>query len=507
MQEQSWSLTAPLAIVLRHSPPAGWRHRAALTLTAFFVVSACSSTTQRLDQVKKRERTEELAGTGELQESSPVTGAPGSARKRTRTGTVGAQAGSGSTGSTNTSAEGASGTNRPVEIGVLGYKNVGAFAAAVGTPLDIGDNKGQIKAVVDYVNAHGGLLGRKIVPIIYEYDSTTTEQYGAVDQEICAHWTEDHHVFAAVVPSTDATHILPACLNKRGVPMMNISAGNYALKEHFERWPLMVEPTYLSIDRAYRLLIRRLHARNYFGRGAKVGLVRFDGPHFKRVSDTIVKSELARVGIKLTDEYPIAVPQSTAEFADVGTEAQNAQLRFRSKGIDHVIIMDITGLITGQFMVSAESSGYRPRYGLTSDASPAAVADDAPAQLHGALGVSWRIVDDAEYLRAPEKNGLAAKRCKDILRKAGQEPGDRLFAFHYCDMFFSLQASVAKGGALSAAAFLSGFNRLGANYAPATTFGTRFGPTKHDGPAFVRDIGYVDGCSCFRFQSGNLPVE
>jgi hypothetical protein len=400
-------------------------------------------------------------------------------------------------------------SREPIEIGALAYKNVAGFAGQLGTEgLDLGDNKAQIRAVVKYMNAHGGLLGRPIVPVIYEFDSTTTRSYAAIDQEQCSLWTEDHQVFAAVVPSGgDATHIVPQCLNKRGVPMFALSTGNYALKEHFVRWPLLIEPTYLSMERAYRTLIRRLHANKYFAKGAKVGLLRFGQPHWKRVADQVVKPELAKVGVKLTDEFVFSVPQSTPEFANVATQAQSAQLRFLSKGIDHVIIMDVAALIAGQFPVSAESNGYRPRYALTTDSNPNLTAENAPAaQLKGAIGIGWRITDDAEYVRDPTRNGAGAKRCKEMLQAGGQKLDERLFGMNYCDLLLPIQAAVAKGGTLAPGSFTNSLHTLGAGYVPATTFATRFSSSKHDAPSFVRDVAFVESCTCFRFRGGNQPV-
>ena len=79
------------------------------------------------------------------------------------------------------------------------------------------------QSVVNYVNSHGGLLGRKIDPIYYGEDVLTAS--GSVtDQQVCTYYTQDHRVFAVMAPIAHTT-TLTSCLESKGV--MDMDAAGY----------------------------------------------------------------------------------------------------------------------------------------------------------------------------------------------------------------------------------------------------------------------------------------
>jgi hypothetical protein len=95
----------------------------------------------------------------------------------------------------------------PVEVGFEYATGVTEFAAALGISADVGDGSQQARAVVEWVNAHGGLGGHKIKPVFYALDLTRTDPYSQFMDEMCSLWTEDHHVVAGVANSN--AHITP----------------------------------------------------------------------------------------------------------------------------------------------------------------------------------------------------------------------------------------------------------------------------------------------------------
>jgi hypothetical protein len=40
----------------------------------------------------------------------------------------------------------------------------------------------------------------------------------------------------------------------------------------------------------------------------------------------------------------------------------------------------------------------------------------------------------------------------------------------------------------------------------AASFAGRFASDSHDGIGAVRDIAFLDACSCFRYTSGDIPI-
>jgi hypothetical protein len=386
----------------------------------------------------------------------------------------------------------------PVEIGVLVVTNTQAFGNMFGVQNDLGDPKAQVEAVVATLNKQGGLLGRRIVPVFYEFDATSTRPYAVEEQAMCSKWTEDHHVFAAISLMSMAK-VLPACLNGHGVPLLLDTHGGYG-GEDFARWPLLFSTTVLRTQSTYRTLVRRLGAQGFFTKGAKIGLAYVDEPGARAVANQVVRPELARLGLSLTAEFAFPVVHQTSEASASFGAAQNAALRFRSQGITHVLLQDINNTVAGPFFTAAEANGYRPLYGVTSDSDlPTDAQLVPPAQLRGVHGIVWHAWHDQELAKHLDRNNALAKRCVDLLHAAGQKVDSTGIALTYCDFLFFIQAATERGGALTPQAFRKGAEALGTSFLAGSGFGSEFLPGKHDGPAYVRDVLYSEACSCFRF--------
>ena len=55
------------------------------------------------------------------------------------------------------------------------------------------------QALVNYVNDHGGLLGKDIKPVYYSINPLAEMGGGgSVDQAMCSDFTQDNHVFAVM---------------------------------------------------------------------------------------------------------------------------------------------------------------------------------------------------------------------------------------------------------------------------------------------------------------------
>src|SRR5437763_937118 len=78
----------------------------------------------------------------------------------------------------------------------------GAANAAIGAAgITQGDEKANDQIVIDDINAHGGVAGRKIVPIFHGLDATSTNTLDSQYQAACDDLTQYHKVFAAFAGS------------------------------------------------------------------------------------------------------------------------------------------------------------------------------------------------------------------------------------------------------------------------------------------------------------------
>src|SRR5205085_4856986 len=117
-----------------------------------------------------------------------------------------------------------------------------AFRAA---GLSTGDTKRENKIVIDDINAHGGVAGRKLEPVWHELDGASTATYDTLAQQTCDDWTQDHKVFVAFAGGTES---LLQCLHNRGVVAVqdDLSSADAAT---FRRYPYYVEVGTLNLDR------------------------------------------------------------------------------------------------------------------------------------------------------------------------------------------------------------------------------------------------------------------
>lgn len=400
-------------------------------------------------------------------------------------------------------------TKGTVKVGVLVLTNTEAFAQSLGFEVTAVDAEAQAKAIIKEVNRSGGLAGRQIVPVFGYSDATDPAPYASSEQSLCAQLTEDNRVSIAISSGYyPIGGVLVPCLAKRGVPFVH--SGHLTLwgkKESLDPFPFFV-PGSTSLDRAADFFVDRLYRKGFFDKGAKIGLFRDEAAQYTRVANTIIKPALARRGLRLTAEAAVGFPRSTAEYVSSGVaQIQNAVLRFRALGVTHVLPMSWGG--TYFFMTAAESNGYRPRYGLTTQDIPNVLQTEVPVEhLRRALGVGWGPFADVDDQRDPGRTA-AQTRCLDIMRRAGLGLADRRSkgaAFGACDAFFVLQSASQKVPALTATEWRSAFEALGSGFDPALIHTSRLGRGRHDGVAVVRDLAFSQSCTCFKYTSGPISV-
>ena len=440
--------------------------------------------------------------------SGGVLGAGGSGADAGSGGAGGAATGGalgtgGSAGGTGTSAGKAPG-GAPLKIGirVADKTTMQAMATALGARgISGGDPHAYAQALVDWLNATGGVAGRRVDADILEIDLTgLVANSDASDQQSCDHFTLDVKVFSVLTPIPTGG-VLPPCLAKRGVPLIIQTTEEYDEQMLRENAGYLYLPGLPNLTRQQQIIVDGLDKESFY-KGAKLGIVWYDKPEFERAVNQSLKPALAAHGVKIADEVVLSSYTDSQQFSA-------AVLRFKAKGITHVQFVDVSGLLAIQFMQYAESQQFRPRYGLSSANSLGGVTASAPAaQLRGALGVGWMPSLDVPA----SKEGTptpAARLCLDILRKAGQRTDDRVaetIARWTCETVFFFRTAMSKAPQVSPAGLRAGVDALGATYAPASTFASRFAPNRYDGPSVARHLAYDAGCSCFGYTSGPYDI-
>lgn len=434
-------------------------------------------------------------------------------------GSTGSQSGPAATGTSSSSGSSSTGASSPsafnpkvFKIGVMTSSNANTALAAIGSGTADGqgyDNASQ--AILNYVNAHGGIAGRKVVVAINDVDSTASPQ--SQSQKACAQWVQDDHVTLALPSSAvEDNDVLRACLGKAGIPTLLGPIYSNTVDKGFASSPLWAENQTLSTEAYARTYIRGLAAQGFF-KNAKVGVVYYDGNPFSGVLTKILLPELKAAGIS----NPVTAGASISGLSDLSSGSaamSNAVLKFRSAGVNKVLFFEPwVGYFS--FLQNAQSQGYSPTYGLSSQEAPEVVKQlglVSAKQLKGARLVSWTPVGDLGNYSAQYQGPLTAT-CNAIFKAAGVTPagqGSRLdYALQYgaCEALIFLQ-SVYKNAphTLSGSDFTRGINALGSTFPLALKPKGTFSPTKHYAVSQYWNGHFDDGCACFVYDGAPHPI-
>ncbi len=448
---------------------------------------------------------------GSLPGGSTAGGGTGS------TGGTGTTGGTGPSGNTGGGGSGpvASQSNGPgvtattINVGIPYDPDASSADAALGAAnLNPGDTKAEDQAVVDYINGHGGIAGRKLNPIWYKASVKNSEQ--TTDQQMCAQWTQDNKTFLF---ETGGTPIMDQCAANEGAVLLDSGVIAIETSAILHQFPDDLDLSGTTIDDSMRYTINGLAKQGYFANGAKVGLVTWNDPEFSWSIQNAADPALSAHGLHNIPVAYITPPESYGDLGATSASVSNAVLKFRSEGINHVILFDgavgvnSAGVLVLEWMQQAQSQHYFPKYGLNSTGGFTTLASDVPKQqMVGSEGVGWEpFTDLAQADYPPSKYASNTKLCLQIMSKAGQAQSSnnaRGIQVGICDFFFFFKDALSSvKGSLNESTALSAINAIGTSYPVMGTFGININSQHHDGVELVRNTVFVPSCTCYRYTS------
>lgn len=379
-------------------------------------------------------------------------------------------------------------TKDTISIGIVVLKNGEAFANGLGLQVSFGNTELEFKAIIDDLNKRGGILGRRVVPIIAYEDVTSSNPQGT----LCPTFTQDHHVFAVLLPFNP----LPAtasCITKAHTLLLNDStdAPDTSVDPNYPGW--LFSPSLKTYSRYPVTMVRELVARGFFAKGAKAAILVLDDPQFTAPAQGVMKPALDAAGIPVEI---IKVGQQTYT-----ADLSSATLKLRQDGVTNVLFVQAGGGIPLYFMEDAEQQGYHPKYALGSYEGPGFLLQgNAPkAQLANAMGIGWEPFMDVAPAQYPTTR--QEKRCLDLIAASGEKNANRasnITATDVCDLVWAFEAAAIKAGPqLSSPSWRLGQRALGTSYSSVLTFRTDFSQGRTDGSSAYRFLSWNKPCSCF----------
>lgn len=387
-----------------------------------------------------------------------------------------------------------------IKVGFMVTKNLQAAFGAIGASGQPPNEIDLYRALVAWANANGGVGGRKLVPVFVEVDATTNWQAQA--QAACATFTDDNRVAVAVSSVVGGTDALVSCLAPKGVPLVEQNHWLWDQPYWTRFGAFLYQPSRMKPERSIPAGVKALAARGFFSAGHKLGLVRFDGPVFQRLSANVLKPAIAANGGKLVEEVAISSPGGAADLGGVSAQLSNAILRFRAAGVTHVMFLENAGILPFFWNQEANSQGYYPRLGLLSYDLPNTQAGQVdPKVLKDALAAGWAPALDTNADTAPANPATA--RCAAIMKQSGVQNSSG-FGFYdgaACDAVFFLKQALDRAPALTADGLRRSVESLGTSYvSPYTYPATAFGLGRHDGASEIALLRYQESpCGCFTY--------
>jgi hypothetical protein len=432
-------------------------------------------------------------GTG----SSGSTGAVG--------GSTGGSTGGGATGASTgvTASPGLKGQLVVSYVNVTGFDQLGKVVVV--NTASTGDAAKQTAALAAWVNAHGGIAGRRLVPRVHDYNAQQASETN--DNNLCQAITGTDKAFLAVLHG-QIHYSARACYAAKKVLAFEGAAYGFGKDFYTAHAPSLWSPSYADYDQASRALVSTIKARKWLAGEKKVGVVLWDDKPYHDIADHTLVPLLKGLGVR--------VVQATVSNADIGAIENGIHAAAQTmvvQQVDHLLFLGSAPL--QPFFVQQNQQNSQFVYALNSFDVPRYMAENFPNNMAGAIGIGFSPVDDvvdAQY-RFPQP-GLETQ-CRAIYQAAGiAVPGryvPKVFnskqAMSYCESTLLLKkVADTIPDALSAAAWTRAAQGLGRAFQAAQTFTTSYSADKHTGASGYREITYSTGCSCMTYTSGTKAL-
>lgn len=359
---------------------------------------------------------------------------------------------------------------------------------------DAGDVEGQIRTLVDAVNAEGGIAGKPIEPVIVTYDALTDSPDN--EEKLCRTFTEDNPVFAVVLYGQFQSNARP-CYAERKTLMIDQTLFPVDQVTLEDLAPYLWQPLLPEYGKLLRGLAKALGDNDYFDSTARLGVIGIDSPENRRVYDDDLAPTLASVGAVATTVKWI----DPTSGATLQAGLDQSVLEFKDQNINRVVVVGGSRLLA--FLVNtAVPQEYFPRYAVTSFDNPDFLKREMPMALAGSIGISIQPAFDVAEEEYPRPGNDAEKWCIDALDAGGhtfEERANMREALIYCDAVRLLNKAGALLGDddLTVESLTRAFTLLGEAWQSASNYSSAFAEGAFDGVAGFRATVWEPDCTCY----------
>jgi Periplasmic binding protein len=365
-------------------------------------------------------------------------------------------------------------------------------------------DESEFKNMTAYINAHGGVGGRQVVPVIFHTGlSGITFAQGL--QQACTYFTQDNPVGIVITQDSIPGNSV-SCFVQHHVITVQADTYPYDNADYAAYFPYVYGPDHPRPERWVKAYVAGLASAHFFTGGVKVGLVRYNYPEYNSVFSSVMMPELQKNGVTLAQDAVITAPSSIDALGSLQTQLTTAILKFKSAGVNRVLFLTDVGTTDLFWYSIAKSQNYFPEYGLSSTQQMSVFVDMAPkGTLNNAVGVGWNPFYDVKAAQDPG-GSTAADTCKMVLNNPTDTPAGRNAK---CDSLTFIQTVLDKAAAshnLTVQGFQKAAASLGTSFQPAEVLSDQFGPGLYDGPSSYRVYSFSTACKCFQYTGPSTPM-
>jgi len=230
-----------------------------------------------------------------------------------------------------------------IKVGIP-YVDLAAVDKQFGLHIDQGSYPDAYAALFANLNAHGGINGRKVVPVMVAVNPTGT----AAAATACTQLTQDEPVFVALDP------LSPECYLEHGVPTMNSAVTGTLTPGSAPNFSLTPPST------AYDPIQLAVLAKQGVFKGKKVAIF---GEEADTAEVRVVTAALAKDHVKVVQTGIDSAP--TTDQAASAQEQQVIAQKFQSAGANEVVAVG-TGSSSWPTYQQQNQSAYNPPWVATS---------------------------------------------------------------------------------------------------------------------------------------------
>lgn len=407
-------------------------------------------------------------------------------------------------------------TKDTIKVGYIWLKGQEEAANDFGFAVTgAGDVGAQIAKFTTWINANGGIAGKRLIsivrPIDFRSSSTQTEQ------DLCTTFAQEDHVFAVVLVG-QIREVTRKCYTDQKILTFDPSGFPMSSELYDQTAPYLWSPSYPTINETSAVLPAALKAQGYWKPGLSpddkcviepctTGVLLFDFPNYHTVLRQTMLPALNKVGISVLDANILTVDASDA--ATVQSGLASAVVKYQAQGVTRLLFIGGSPLAPF-FMVNAKQQKYTPVYGITSFDQPRFATEPANGklvgtQIWGAMGIGTTPVLDV-FDKHWTNHATMWDQCVNLYKSLGFTWPDSVGArvpVGYCESTLMLRHVASKiAPDLTAEIWARAADGLGSSFQTATGMSATFRSTKRAGGASYRYLKHHADCECIRYSGG-----